>query len=176
MLICFAQEPSLQWGCLYGKLIGLQDCSWSNLPLPFWRLKVRTGIAASSLCRLARVGEVQAQYCFPFFVLVQLLNAGDLVDIPYGCSPLQGRPTQGSCMAPCVQGWVFQREIQYFFSSFMPMGSNKWFFFLSPSPGQDQRRLDQSWKPQRCLEPGLLADEGFPINRNRKENCLFQWR
>lgn len=22
----------------------------------------------------------------------------------------------------------------------------------------------------------LLADEGLTINRNRKENCLFQWR
>lgn len=98
MLVCFAQEPSLQWGCLYGKLIGMQDCSWSNLPLPFWRLKVRTGIAASSLCRLARVGEVQAQYCFPFFCSRSAFERRRPRGHPYGRSPLQGRPTQGSCV------------------------------------------------------------------------------
>lgn len=77
---------------------------------------------------------------------------------------------------PKAAAWLRVSRGEYFKEKFkfMPMGSNKWFFFLSPSPGQDQRRLDQSWKPQRCLEPGLLADEGFPINRNRKENCLFQ--
>lgn len=74
----------------------MQDCSWSDLPLPFWRLKVRTGIAASSLCRLARVGEVQARYCFPFFVLVQLLDSGDLVDIPMAAAHCKADPRKAA--------------------------------------------------------------------------------
>lgn len=110
MLVCFAQEPSLQWGCLYGKLIGMQDCSWSDLPLPFWRLKVRTGIAASSLCRLARVGEVQARYCFPFFVLVQLLDSGDLVDIPMAAAHCKADPRKAAAWLRVSRGDYFKEK------------------------------------------------------------------
>lgn len=132
--LCSGTRPA-GWLPLWpGKLIGLQDCSLSDLPLPLGddRLEVGTGIAATSLCQIARgkpaarVGEVQTQYCFPFFVLVQLLNAGDLADISMATARCKADPRKAAAWLRVFRDEHFKEKRSIFCLLFMSMGSNKW--------------------------------------------------